>query len=44
MNLLDNRLNQSSKYRRKNWIKINNDSHETYNTNSRIKFKTSMRK
>ena len=26
----------------KNWIKINDDLHSTYNTNSQIKFITSM--
>ena len=42
--LLDNMLNQPSKFRTKNWIEINNDSHETCNTNSQIKFKTFMLK
>ena len=41
INLLDNTPNQPTKVRTKNWDKIN-DSHGTYNTNSQIKFKTSM--
>ena len=40
--LLDNTPNQPSKSRSKNYIEINNDSCGTYNTNSQIKFKTSM--
>ena len=42
INLLDNRLNQSTKYRTKYWVEINDDSRGTYNTNIQIKFKTSM--
>ena len=41
---LDNRPNQPSKFRAKNWVKINDDSRGTYNTNSQIRFKTSMLK
>ena len=41
-NLLDNTLNQPSKLRRRNQVEINDDTHETYNTNSQIRFKTSM--
>ena len=44
INLLDNRPNQPSKFRTKNWIEINDDARRTYNTNSQIKFKTSMLK
>ena len=40
--LLDNAPNQPTKFRTKNWVEINDDSHGTYNTNSQIKFKTSM--
>ena len=40
-NLLDNTPNQSSKFRTKNWVEINYQSHKRYNTNSQIKFKTS---
>ena len=41
-NLLDNTPKQLSKLRRKNWVQINYESRGTYNTNSQIKFKTSM--
>ena len=44
INLLDNTPNESSKFRTKNWVEINGDSCGTYNTNSQIKFKTSMLK
>ena len=43
-NLLDNTPNQPSKFRMKNWVEINDDSQETYNTSSQIKFKTLMLK
>ena len=39
INLVDNGSNQPSKFRTKNWLKINDDSRGTYNTNSQIKFK-----
>ena len=42
INLLHDTPNQSTKFRTKNWIEINNDSRGTYNTNSQIKFNTSM--
>ena len=44
INLLDNKPNQPSKFSAKNWVEIYDDSHGTYNTNSQIKFKTSMLK
>ena len=43
INMLDNTPNQNSKstkFRTKNWVKINDDARGTYNTNSQIKFKT----
>ena len=40
--MLKNTPNQPTKFRTKNWLKINHDSRGTYNTNSQIKFKTSM--
>ena len=40
--LLDNTPNQPTKFRTKNWVKINDESRGTYNTNSQIRFKTSM--
>ena len=42
INLLDNTPNQPTKFRTKNWVEINDNSRGTYNTNSPIKFKTSM--
>ena len=42
INLLENAPNQPTKFRTKNWAEINVDLHGTYNTNSQIKFKTSM--
>ena len=42
INLLDNTSNQASKFRKKTWVEINNESRGTYNTNSQIKFKTAM--
>ena len=44
MNLLDNTSNQTSKFRTKNWIEINDQSRGAYNTNSDIRFKTTMLK
>ena len=43
-NLIDDASNQSSKFRTKNWIEINDESRSTYNVNSQIKFKTAMLK
>ena len=44
-NLLDdNTSNEPSKFRIKNWVEINDESKETYNVNSQIKFKTTMLK
>ena len=42
-NLLDNALNQPSKFRTRNWLKINDKSRGTY-TGNEIKFKTTMLK
>ena len=42
IDLLDNTPNQPNKFRTKNWVEINYESCGTYNTNSQIKFKTSM--
>ena len=44
MNLLDNTTNQPCKFRTKNWVEINDDSHWMYNTNTQINFRTSMLK
>ena len=44
-NLLDDdKSNEPSKFRTKNWVKINDESKGTYNVNSQIKFKTTMLK
>ena len=44
VNLLYNQTTQPSKFRTKNWVEINDYSRGIYNTNSQIKFKTSMLK
>ena len=44
INLLENRSNQPSKFRIKNWVEINDDAPRVYNNNSQIKFKNSMLK
>ena len=44
INLLDNTSNQPSKFRTKNWVEINNHARGICNTNSQMKFKTSMLK
>ena len=41
-NFLDNTPNQSTKYRTKNWVEVNDAPKGANNTNSQIKFKTSM--
>ena len=42
INLLDDAMNQPSKFRARNWVEIKNESQGTYNANNDIKFKTSM--
>ena len=42
--MLDNTLNQPSKFRTKNWVAINDESRGTYSAESQIKFKTAMLK
>ena len=42
INMLHNTLKQPTKFRTKNWVEINDGSRGTFNTNSHIKFKTSM--
>ena len=44
MKLLDNEYTQPSKFRTKKWTEIDNDSRETYNTNSQIEYKTTILK
>ena len=41
INLLDNTMNQLSKFRTRTWVEINNESKEKYD-NSNIRFKMSM--
>ena len=42
VNLIDNTPNQPAKFGTKNWVEINDESRGTYNTNSQIRFETSM--
>ena len=44
MNWLDNTKNQPSNFKTKEWVRISDDSHGTFYTNSQIKFETSMPK
>ena len=44
INLLDTTPNQLSKFRTKILVQINDDPHGMHNTDSQIKFKTSMLK
>ena len=41
-NLFDNTLDQPSKHRTKNQVEINEESNESYDTGSDIRFKTTM--
>ena len=43
-NLIDDTSNQSSKFRTRNWVEINDELRGAYNVNSQIKFKTTMLK
>ena len=40
INFLDNKPNQPTKYRTKDWVELNDDSRGTCNTNSQFKFKS----
>ena len=42
INLLDNTLNQPSKFKLKNWVEIKDESLGTYNKDNKIKFTTLM--
>ena len=44
INLLDNKPNQLSMFRTKNWIEINDQSRGVYNTNTDIRFKSTLLK
>ena len=39
---LNNESNQSSKFRTRNWVEINDEARGTYSPNKQIKFKTLM--
>ena len=41
-NLIDDTSSQPYKFRTKNWVELNDESRDTYNVNSQIKFKTTM--
>ena len=43
-NLLNDASNKTSKLKTKNWVEINDESRGTYDTDSQIKFKTTMLK
>ena len=40
--MLDNTPNQLSKFKPKNWVKINDESQRTYNEDNQIRFEISM--
>ena len=40
-NLLNSESNQPSKFRRRNWVEINDQARDEYSPNKQIKFKTS---
>ena len=40
--LLDSALNKPSKFRARNWVKINDDIRVAYSPNKQIRFKTAM--
>ena len=40
--MLDDTSNQPSKFRKKNWVEINDESRGTYSVNRQINFKISM--
>ena len=42
--MIDDTSNQPSKFKTKNWVKINAESRGRYNVNSQVKFKTTMLK
>ena len=44
INFLDNTPNKPIKFRTKNWVEIKDDALGIFNTNSQIKFKTSVLK
>ena len=43
-NLLDNKINQPSKFRTRNWVEMNDDIRGAYSPNKQITFKRAMLK
>ena len=43
-NLLDDSSNKTSKFRKRNWVEINDKSRGTYNDDKQIRFKTTILK
>ena len=41
-NLLNDESNKPSKFKTRNWVKINDEARGTYSPNKQIKFKTAM--
>ena len=41
-NLLNDASNKPSKFRTRNWVKMNDDIRDAYSPNKQIRFKTSM--
>ena len=41
-NLLNNKSNQPSKFRKRNWVEINDEIRSEYSPNKQIRFKTTM--
>ena len=42
INLLNDTTNESSKFKTRNWVEINDESQGTYNVSYQIKFKVSQ--
>ena len=42
LSFLDNKRNQLSKFKTKNWVKLNDESRGTYDEDNLTRFKTSM--
>ena len=42
INLLENTLNQPSRFRTKSWVEVNDETRATFNVNSQVECKSSM--
>ena len=42
INLFDNKPNQPTKFRTKNWVEVNDESRGRYNKNNEARFKISL--